>query len=165
VDVAIFIGAWLLVGIGVLFVAFSGGPRRARVAYLTGGRRFFTLTMVLIYVGLGVAVHAIIIANRGEALGATSDLRNEDAGKLSKGKHLFASTCATCHTLAAANARGVTGPDLDRIGPVNEARVLGAIKNGGTGQGRMPAGLLEGANAQAVAAYVSKVAAGNTPGG
>ncbi|MFL5825422.1 MAG: c-type cytochrome [Thermoleophilaceae bacterium] len=164
-DVAIFIAVWLLVGIGVIFVAFSGGPSRARAAYLTGGRRFFTFLMLLIYVGLGVAVPALIIANREEALGATSDLRGKDAGKLSKGKHLFASTCATCHTLAAANARGVTGPDLDRIGPVNQARVLGAIKNGGTGQGRMPAGLLQGSNAQAVAAYVSKVASGSTPGG
>jgi mono/diheme cytochrome c family protein len=162
VDVAIFIAAWLLVGIGVVFVAFSGGPGRARRAYLTGGRRFFTLLMLLIYVGLGVAVPAIIIANREEALGATSDLRTEDAGNLKDGKHLFASTCASCHTLAAANARGVTGPDLDRIGQLNEARVLGAIKNGGTGQGRMPAGLLQGANAKAVADYVSKVSAGGS---
>jgi hypothetical protein len=36
--------------------------------------------------------------------------------------------------------------------------VESAIKNGGTGQKRMPTGLLQGADAEAVAVYVSKVA-------
>ena len=55
-------------------------------------------------------------------------------------------------------AKGVTGPDLDRLGTVDEQRVLNAIKNGGTGQGRMPKGLLEAADAQKVAAFVARVA-------
>ena len=37
-------------------------------------------------------------------------------------------------------------------------RVVGAIENGGTGQGRMPANLFEGEDARAVAAYVAEVA-------
>ena len=37
-------------------------------------------------------------------------------------------------------------------------RVLNAIRRGGTGDGRMPAALLEGEDAEAVAAYVAKVA-------
>jgi mono/diheme cytochrome c family protein len=52
----------------------------------------------------------------------------------------------------------VTGPNLDQIGEVTPQRVRNAIKVGGTGQNRMPAGLLEGQEAAAVAAYVSKVA-------
>ena len=36
--------------------------------------------------------------------------------------------------------------------------MLNAIKNGGTGQGRMPTGLLEGEDAEEVASYVAKVA-------
>ena len=36
--------------------------------------------------------------------------------------------------------------------------MLNAIERGGTGDGRMPAGLLEGEDAEAVALYVSKVA-------
>jgi hypothetical protein len=56
------------------------------------------------------------------------------------------------------NARGITGPDLDRIGTMTPARVLSAIKIGGTGQGRMPSGLLQGSNAQDVAAFVTAVA-------
>ena len=41
---------------------------------------------------------------------------------------------------------------------MTEDRVLQAIKIGGTGQKRMPAGLLEGEDAEAVAAYVTAVA-------
>jgi mono/diheme cytochrome c family protein len=81
---------------------------------------------------------------------AKPDVRN--------GRTLFIETCASCHTLGAVNARGVTGPDLDKIGTVTPARVESAIKIGGTGQGRMPAGLLQGQNAKDVAAFVSAVA-------
>ncbi len=52
----------------------------------------------------------------------------------------------------------MTGPNLDRLGRVDEARVLNAIKNGGTGKMLMPAGILEGRNAEDVAAYVARVA-------
>jgi mono/diheme cytochrome c family protein len=52
----------------------------------------------------------------------------------------------------------VTGPNLDRLGRIDEERVLNAIRNGGTGKLQMPAGILEGENAKAVASYVSRVA-------
>ena len=60
-------------------------------------------------------------------------------------------------TVAEVNS-GITGPNLDQIGPVTPNRVLNAIRIGGTGQGRMPQGLLKGSDAQAVAYYVSHVA-------
>ncbi len=41
---------------------------------------------------------------------------------------------------------------------MDKQRVLNAIKKGGTGQDRMPAGLLQGHDAQLVAAYVARVA-------
>ena len=72
---------------------------------------------------------------------------------LVNGKKLFVSDCGTCHTLQRAGARGVTGPNLDEIGEVTKQRVLTAIRIGGTGQKRMPAGLLSGSNAEAVAEY------------
>jgi cytochrome c551 len=163
--VAIFLIPWILIGIGVLFIAFSGGPGQARQAYLTRGSIAFKITMVVIYLGVGIAVPAIILSNRQDAEGATNKTRTVEASdQLQKGKTLFRSTCASCHTLAAVNARGVTGPDLDRIGlnagsrQASETRVLSAIKIGGTGQGRMPSGLLQGQNAQQVAAYVASVA-------
>ncbi len=67
----------------------------------------------------------------------------------------FASTCGSCHTLAAANTTGTVGPDLDTVKPT-EAQVLSAIENGGLGSGTMPPGLLTGAEADGVAAYVAE---------
>jgi mono/diheme cytochrome c family protein len=117
----------------------------------------------VIYLGVGIAVPAIILTNRSQAEGATAQLQNkEPSSQVQEGKTLFRQTCASCHTLAAVNARGVTGPDLDRIGLTANAasikRVENAIRIGGTGQDRMPSGLLQGTNAAAVATFVSTVA-------
>ena len=151
--------AFLILGAGVIFVAYSGGPGQAREAYLTGGRGFFKLVLPLIYLGIGIAVPAIVIANGNESEGGSGRLADVKPNAVQKkGKQLFRQTCATCHTLSAINARGVTGPNLDEIGQITKQRVLNAIKIGGTGDKRMPAGLLTGKNAEAVAAYLSKVA-------
>lgn len=158
-EVALFLAPFVLLGIGIIFVAFSGGPGKAREAYLTKGGRFFRFSIALLYVVLGLAVPALVIANREPSEGATSPIQHEEASSdLEEGKELFRQTCASCHTLAAANARGVTGPNLDEIGEMTEERVLSAIKVGGTGQKRMPAGLLEGEDAEYVAQYVTAVA-------
>jgi mono/diheme cytochrome c family protein len=157
-----FLAPWILVGIGVIFVSFSGGPGAAREAYLTRGRRGFVLLIVLVYIGIGVAVPAVVIASRGTREGNSAQLSQDklrDAKPdIQEGRQLFIESCAACHNLDAANARGVTGPDLDKIGTVTPARVESAIRIGGTGQLRMPSGLLEGQNAKDVAAYVSAVA-------
>jgi mono/diheme cytochrome c family protein len=157
-----FLAPWILVGIGVIFVSFSGGPGAAREAYLTRGRRAFGVAIVLAYIGIGIAVPAVVIASRGTREGNSAQLSQvmvRDAKPdVRNGRTLFIETCASCHTLGAVNARGVTGPDLDKIGTVTPARVESAIKIGGTGQNRMPAGLLQGQNAKDVAAFVSAVA-------
>ena len=199
---------FVLLGVAVVFVASSGGPGKAREAYLTKGGRLFRVTVPILYLVLGVGVPAIVIASRGEAEGAKGRLRDislssrDEHGKRvfrvtvpilylvlgvgvpaiviasrgeaegakgrlrdvslnsrdEHGKRLFRETCASCHSLDAVNARGVTGPDLDEIGQVTKSRVLNAIRIGGTGQKRMPAGLLQGQDADDVAGYVSKVA-------
>jgi mono/diheme cytochrome c family protein len=150
---------FVLLGIGVLFVAFSGGPGAAREAYLTSGGGMFRILIPLLYLGLGIAVPAAVIASRGDSAGGVGHLaQTQPSSKEEQGKMLFRHTCASCHTLAAVNARGVTGPDLDSIGKVTKQRVLSAIKIGGTGQNRMPSGLLQGSDADDVATYVSKVA-------
>lgn len=156
---AIFLAPWVILGAGVLFVAFSGGPGRARQAYLTRGNRAFRLLAPLIFVGIGIAVPALIIADQDQALGGSGALSSQRPSKEDEeGKALFRANCASCHTLAASNARGVTGPSLDDLGLLEEKRVVGAIRIGGTGKGQMPAGLLEGENAEAVAKYVARVA-------
>jgi cytochrome c553 len=150
---------FVLLGIAVIFIAFSGGPSAAREAYLTRGGRVFRIAIPVLYVGLGIVVPAVVIANRSEAEGGDGRLRSASlTPTLEKGKELFRHTCASCHTLGAVNARGLTGPDLDSLAPLDKQRVLNAIRRGGTGQGRMPAGLLQDGDADAVATYVSKVA-------
>ena len=154
-----FLFPFVLLGVAVLFVAFSGGPGAARQAYLAKGNRGFRILFPILYVVLGVVVPALILAGRDEAAGGTGALKSQELStQAEQGKNLFKQQCASCHSLAAVNARGVTGPDLDQSGEMTVQRVVAAIRNGGTGQGRMPAGLLEGEDAEAVGAYVSKVA-------
>jgi mono/diheme cytochrome c family protein len=150
---------FIVLGIIVIFIAFSGSPGAAREAYLTRGGRAFSVGMVLIYVGLGIAVPAAVIASRGQSEGAVGPLRTEKPSQADEeGKDLFIQTCKSCHTLAAVGAKGVTGPNLDELGGVDKQRVLNAIKIGGTGDGRMPPALLDGEDADLVARYVAKVA-------
>jgi mono/diheme cytochrome c family protein len=100
-----------------------------------------------------------VIAARSESEGGVGSLRTEAASESDEqGKELFIATCKSCHDLDAVQASGVTGPDLDELGGLDRERVLNAIENGGTGQGRMPAGLLEGQDAEDVARYVARVA-------
>ena len=158
-EIVAFLTPFVLFGVAVVFIAFSGGPSAAREAYLTKGGRVFRLTIPVLYLVLGVGVPAVVLANKGEAAGGNGALRSQGLSEAQeRGKTLFQQQCKSCHTLAAVNARGVTGPNLDRIGEVTPKRVLNAIKNGGTGQKRMPSGLLEGKEAQDVAEYVSEVA-------
>ena len=158
-EIVIFLVPWILIGIGIIFVSFSGGPGAARRAYLTRGNRAFAVAIPLIYIAMGVAVPALALNSRGESTGATPSLANEELPEeLERGKELFRETCSSCHDLDALNANGVTGPDLDEIGEVTPERIVTAIRIGGTGQKRMPAALLEGENAEAVARYVAAVA-------
>lgn len=76
-----------------------------------------------------------------------------------QGEELFVTNCGSCHTLGAAGTAGTTGPDLDTLAP-DDAQVLSAIENGGAGSGAMPADLLQGKEAQEVAAYVAAEAGG-----
>ena len=71
-------------------------------------------------------------------------------------KQTFAGTCGSCHTLEDAGTHGTFGPNLTELKP-DKARVLAALKQG---PGGMPAGLLKGAQAEAVATYVSQASGG-----
>ena len=75
-------------------------------------------------------------------------------GAPEEGHELFADRCSSCHTLAAAGANGHVGPNLDDLKP-DRARVLAAIHDG---PGAMPSGLVTGAQAEAVATFVSESA-------
>ncbi len=158
-EVLLVLVPFIVVGLIVMFVAFSGGASAARQVYLTRGGRGVTVVFVVLFAALGIAVPAAVIAARGEAEGGTGSLRTQEAtAQDEEGKQLFISTCKSCHTLEAVQAHGVTGPNLDELGGLDEERVMQAIEQGGTGSGRMPAQLLEGEEAEAVSSYVAKVA-------
>jgi mono/diheme cytochrome c family protein len=80
-----------------------------------------------------------------------------------QGLELFQINCGACHTLAAAGTDGVVGPDLDLLlgsvaksaDTVNGSRklVYDAVIKGR--DGRMPKGILQGAQAKAVARFVA----------
>jgi cytochrome c6 len=74
-----------------------------------------------------------------------------------EGKLIFTQNCGTCHTLKDAGTNGQVGPVLDQVKP-DKQLVLKAIKNGGLGSGTMPANIVTGKEADAVATYVSSVA-------
>ena len=156
---AAFVIGFLAVGVAVGYVAFWGGPGGARQAYLTRGRRGFRIAIPILYIALGIAVPALVLANGEASEGSKGSLASKDAdSKFNDGRTYFRQACWSCHTLKAAGAHGVTGPNLDDLGSVTEDRVKHAIEVGGTGDGRMPAGLYVGAERDAVAYYVAAVA-------
>jgi cytochrome c553 len=133
--VAAFVIGFLALGAAVAYIAFWGGPGGARQAYLTRGRRLFRIAIPVIYVGLGVAIPALVLANGKSSEGKGSLKTKVGSAEFNRGRELFRQTCWSCHTLKAAGAQGVTGPNLDQIGPMTKQRVLSAIRNGGTGDG------------------------------
>src|SRR6266480_6181481 len=66
----------------------------------------------------------------------SSDVCSSDlTGGTANGKALFSENCASCHTLAAADASGKVGPNLDEAKPPKPV-VVKQVTNGGGG---MPA--------------------------
>lgn len=85
-------------------------------------------------------------------------------------RDLFQTNCGSCHTLARGGTDGIVGPNLDErlagvAGPATDAtavsstqsRVMNAIENG-FGDGAMPAGILQGSQAEIVANFVAREA-------
>jgi cytochrome c5 len=156
----LFIGAWVLLGAAVVFIAMSGGPRGAREALYSqrkGPRRATAIAVSVVFVVMGIAVPAAVIAGNeddDEAGRARIDL----TASQDRGRELFGEVCQQCHTLAAANAVGRVGTDLDSLKPP-KALVLDAILEGRVrGAGTMPAGLYTGKDAEDVADFVAAVA-------
>jgi mono/diheme cytochrome c family protein len=154
---------FILVGATVLFFAFGGGAHGAREQLHAGqtrrGRRVALLGIFATIAVFGAGIPALVIAFNGDAQsddavgGVTLSSKQQD------GRELFATKCANCHTLKAANAVGRVGPNLDNKQGLNRALVVDAITNGrAQGQGQMPASLLSGEDVDNVASFVAAVA-------
>ncbi len=159
---------WILAGLTVFFLAMRGGPRGAREALHTDsklGQRLVMLGVIVVF-AFGLVVPALVLAHNGSnrasvAVGGLHLNAEEQHGRV-----LFGESCSSCHTLAASNAVGRIGPNLDiRLGSEiateagRKALVLNAIAEGrARGLGQMPALLYQGHDAEAIADYVSAVA-------
>lgn len=155
-----FIIFWVLLGLGVFFVAVRGGPRGAREAIHTESRasRRTIGVVVVVLIAFGVAVPALVLAFNGADKASVGPGGVTLNAEQQHGRVLFATSCATCHTLRAAKAVGRVGPNLDILRPP-QALVLDAIAKGrARGMGQMPALLYQGRDAQAVASFVAAVA-------
>ena len=168
IGVIIFIGFWVVVGLTLLLLALTGGPRGARERVFQSqsrrGRRTTAAVIVIVCLAFGVALPAIVIANdESQSKAGRADIKLTAAEK--RGRELFGHTCNQCHTLAASKTVGRVGPNLDDLRPP-KSLVLNAVEQGrARGVGRMPAALLQGQDAQDVAAYVASVAAVPQPSG
>jgi cytochrome c5 len=157
----LFVVVWIVIGIVIVVVASRGGPRRARARLLASqsrtSRRTALVIFAVLYVALGVAVPAVVLAaDHSDRNVGDSSIKLNAAEE--HGRQIFGERCNNCHTLAAARTQGKVGPNLDQLKPP-AALVLNAIETGRVrGNGTMPAGIVSGKDAQDVAAFVGAVA-------
>ena len=160
---------FVILGLGTLFVAMSGGRRgigSVLHSQSRGSRRFATFAFFVALIVLGVGIPAAVIA----AVEDNNDIPHAQVTNLTPeekhGQELFGRRCGLCHTLKAANAVAQVGPNLDQLAP-NEKFVLNAIQKGrSNGNGQMPANIYTGQDAEDVAKFVAKsVGAANPSGG
>ena len=101
---------------------------------------------------------------------------NANSGDPARGKALFITNCAACHTLADAKTTGKVGPNLDdafrydklqgfdesTIRDVVRGQIAYATSDPGTGFPGMPDNILRGQQAKDVAVYVARCVANTT---
>jgi mono/diheme cytochrome c family protein len=169
--VGLFVAFWVLVAFSLVFVAARGGLGGARATLqrqTRGANRLAGTLFAVILVGVGLALPAaLLIGNHARANAQFAGAKLTAGEKV--GRELFGVHCAVCHTLAAANAIGKVGPNLDML-KAPASLVLHTIDNGclpnapsGSaeqclGQGVMPAGIVADRDAQNVANFVARVA-------
>jgi mono/diheme cytochrome c family protein len=154
-----FVLFWVLVAVGLTFIALSGGTRGARERLHTQsriGRRIafggFAVALLVFGVGVPAAVIAGVESRDSIPEANISDLSATEQ----HGRELFTQRCSLCHTLEAANAVAQVGPNLDKLRPTKNL-VLDAIEHGrARGNGAMASNLVVGEDAEAVASFVAK---------
>ncbi len=168
-----FVLFWVLLGLGIFFLAMRGGARGARDRSETGeqhaeskvGQRVLTLGIIVMF-AFGLIVPGFVLAFNSEHKASVAVGGLHLDAEQQKGRELFAHTCAVCHTLEAVKSVGRIGPNLDvRVGDDiataagRKALVLSAIAEGrARGLGQMPAQLYQGKEAEEVADFVAAVA-------
>ncbi len=168
--VFLFVAFWVVLGLGLFFVAVRGGVggRPTPRAPSRSGLRASSFGFVFIYGVFGIVLPLVFLTgNHAHTSGQVGGNKLTTAEK--QGRLLFGQNCGLCHTLAAANAIGKVGPDLDMLQPP-AGLVLHTIANGCLqnapanspqtclGYGTMPADVVQGRDAEEIAAFVARVA-------
>lgn len=160
----IFILAWGAALVGVVAYSFystreTEGKPAVTLGTLPAGIKVLVAATAALTI---VAIPAIVVASASDRIPSGAGTYTVDSSEQQRaGREVFRETCASCHTLSAANARGVYGPNLDTMGLDSEGgqkRIKSAIKNGGASSTLMPKVLLEGEDAKLVSEYVATVA-------
>ena len=168
----ILVVVFLLVATAILYGASKGSFKfigRALGRNDRANSRLLTTTLIVVYVGVGIFVPVIFtLGNRNGSTASAAGVKLTAA--MQAGRELFAEHCAICHTLAADNAVGQIGPNLDILKP-SDATVMRAItygclqkpvyaNSGETclGYGTMQADIVEGTQARDIAEFVAAVA-------
>jgi cbb3-type cytochrome c oxidase subunit III len=131
--------------------------------------------------GAAAIAAVAVLTVAGAGCGGTGTGGLSKGGDTARGQQLFKQQCASCHTLAAAGATGVIGPNLDDAFAADRAQgfpessiqqvvagqiripLEGRVNAAGqyvtsTGSPAMPANLVTGDDVDSVAAYVASVA-------
>jgi mono/diheme cytochrome c family protein len=147
-----------------IYIAATGGARRETMPGESRLANRAILLAVVIAFAFGLVVPLLVLIKNGESKASTAVGVHLTKNEV-KGRELFASSCALCHTLKAVNSVGRIGPILDIRVPeeptlqAREELVLNTILQGrALGAGNMPAKLYEGAEAKDIAQFVAAVA-------
>jgi mono/diheme cytochrome c family protein len=170
--VAVFVAFWVVVALALFALASRSGrttsPAASARSLMRGSNTTVGVMFVMTAIVFGVALPLLMLTgNHSNASAQVGGVKLDTAERT--GRELFGEHCGVCHTLAAANAVGKVGPNLDTLKPAYSV-IIHTIANGCLpnasassgeaclGQGDMPAEVVEGRDAQDVAQFVSKVA-------
>lgn len=159
----LFVLAFVVLGLAVVLVAMRSGARRPDPGRRPNrsARRWQTGAIAAVTLLLGIVVPVLVAVDNSESQAKNGPGGVDLSEREAHGRQLFARNCGTCHQLGGSNAVGRVGPNLDQLngGNLTPNFVLNAIEQGrNRGNGNMPADLVQGDDAKAVAEYVAAVA-------
>jgi mono/diheme cytochrome c family protein len=120
---------------------------------------------------IGAAAAALLLA----ACGGEIEVSSSDGKQVQQGAELFYERCSGCHSLDQANSHGskppgqlqggerTNGPNFN-VRHVSRDDALFAIRNGGFSGAIMPANIVTGQDAEAVADFLAKYSGSNPSG-
>ena len=159
-----FVLFWVLLAAALLFLAFrtTRGHAARRAVRARQLPRSWMIGFAVVTGVFGAVIPLAVVRSMNQRPDIPSVNVSGLTAQEKHGQELFGQRCRNCHTLAAAKASAAVGPNLDELRPP-KGLVLNAIEEGRSrGNGQMAADLVEGEDAEAVAAFVAKASGART---